>query len=92
LHDYLTLVPEAIAALEVRESALNLLFTLQDELASKQAQLEAASKVGHIAAVLELLDAQFAYQFAVKPGLATGVPGSDLHVISFKYLLLAESP
>jgi hypothetical protein len=45
LHDYLTLVPEAIAALEVRESALNLLFTLQDELASKQAQLEQASKV-----------------------------------------------
>ncbi|KAJ9505545.1 hypothetical protein QJQ45_011853 [Haematococcus lacustris] len=40
LHDYYMLVPEAIAALEIREAALTHLQTLQADLEAKQQQLE----------------------------------------------------
>lgn len=43
LHDYFVLVPEAIAALELRENALSTLHLLQDELFSKQHAAEQAS-------------------------------------------------
>eukprot|EP00967_Tisochrysis_lutea_P036709 scaffold44254_cov18-Tisochrysis_lutea.AAC.1 len=40
LHDYATLLPEALAALEAREAALAHTWELEDDLAFKQHQLD----------------------------------------------------
>lgn len=79
------LVPEAIAALEVRESALNLLFTLQDELASKQAQLEALSKVTVVAA-MPCLNA------AILSGVDLGLAGAASAICYSTLLCIWLSP
>eukprot|EP00983_Pelagomonas_calceolata_P098676 1158376-Pelagomonas_calceolata.AAC.3 len=48
LHDYATLLPEALAALEAREAALAHTWELEDDLAFKQHQLtQLNSEPGH---------------------------------------------
>ena len=40
LHDHYLMIPEAIAAMEAREAALDHVFSLEEERAHKQHQLE----------------------------------------------------